>query len=345
MTNEERLNETVAPLAAGALLVQMATGHMVSQAIYVAAKLRIADLVADGAKTSDALARAAGANPDALYRLLRMLAARGVFREEEGRRFAQSPISACFQTHQTGSLRDAIILWNEEQYRAWGAMLHSVTTGEIAFDHVFGMPLFDYLGQHSEAATTFHAAMSAWTTQAGAAVARAYDFSKLSTLIDVGGGHAIMLTSILNRVPGLRGITFDLPSVASAAQQSIAAAGLSQRCGVASGDFFVNIPSGGDGYLLSQVLHDWDDQRSLVILRNCHRAMGNRTTLLVVEIVLSSETDSSVGTLSDLHMLCVAGGRERTESEYRDLLARAGFELTRIVPTGAPQSLIEGLRI
>jgi hypothetical protein len=338
MNSQERLDE--APAAA--LLVQMATGHMVSQAIYAAAKLGIADLVSDGSRTSEALALAAGANPEALYRLLRMLAARGVFREEEGRWFGQSPISAFLQTHRMGSLRDAVILWNEEQYRGWGALLHSVTTGETGFDHVFEMPLFQYLGQQPEAAKTFNAAMTAWTTQTAAAVAHTYDFSKLKKLVDVGGGHAMMLASILNVVPGLEGVVFDLTTVASGAEQAIDAAGLSKRCTVASGDFFVEVPSGGDGYLLSQVLHDWDDERSLVILRNCHHAMHNGGTILVVETVLSSETDSSFGTLSDLHMLVVAGGRERTESEYRELLAQAGFELTRIVPTGAPQSIIEG---
>jgi hypothetical protein len=323
----------------------MATGYMVSQAVYAAAKLGIADLVSEGPEASDELALAAGANPSALYRLLRMLATRGVFREDGDGRFGQSALSACLQTAEAGSLRDAVILWNEEQYRAWGAMLHSVTTGETGFDHVFGMPLFQYLERHPEAGRVFDAAMTGWTTQAGGAVARAYDFSRIKKLVDVGGGHGIMLTSILRISPDLAGVVFDLPSVSAGATQSIEAARLAERCTVEGGDFFAAVPGGGDAYMLSQVLHDWDDERSLVILRNCHRAMVHEGRLLVVETVLSSDADSSFGALSDLHMLAVASGRERTEREHGDLLARAGFKLTRILPTGAPQSIIEAVRL
>ena len=344
MSSQEESEEAPIPSPAGALL-QMATGHMVSQAIYVATKLGIPDLVSDAPKACEELARAVGADPSALHRLLRMLAARGVFRKDSEGRFGQSPISACLQTSREDSLRDAVILWNEEQYRAWGAILHSVMTGDIGFDHVFGTPWFQYLDQHAEAARVFSSAMTAWTRQAGYAVAHAYDFSKVSKLVDVGGGHGIMLTSILNVFPGLRGVVFDLPSVILGAQQSVETAGLSKRCDVTSGDFFAEVTRGGDAYLLSQVLHDWDDEHSIVILRNCHDAMASGGRLLVVETVLSSETDNAFSTLSDLHMLVVLGGRERTESEYRDLFARAGFQLTGVLPTGAPQSIVEGLRV
>jgi hypothetical protein len=344
MSSQDASHDAPLPLPAVAL-IQMATGHMVAQAIYAATKLGIPDLVADGPKPCEALARAVGADPSALHRLLRMLAARGVFRHDPDGRVAQSPMSACLQTGRADSLREAVLLWNDEQYRAWGALLYSIRTGDIGFDHVFGTPWFDYLEQHAEPAKVFSAAMTAWTRQAGGAVADAYDFSTVSTLVDVGGGHGIMLTSILDAFSGLRGVLFERPSVVAEAQQSVEAVGLSGRCEVISGDFFAEVARGGDAYLLSQILHDWDDERSLVILRNCHDAMASGGRLLVIETLLSSEADMAFSTLSDLHMLVVLGGRERTEREYRDLFARAGFHLTRVLPTAAPQSIVEGVPV
>ena len=216
MSSQDESQSAPIPPPAAALL-QMATGHMVSQAIYVATKLGIPDLLTDGPRSCEELAVAVGASPCALYRVLRMLATRGVFRQDSEERFGQSPMSACLQARHEDSLCDAVMLWNEEQYRAWGALLHSVMTGAIGFDHVFGMPWFQYLDQHAEAAKVFTSAMTAWTRQAAGAVAHAYDFSKVSKLVDVGGGHGIMLTSILNDFPGLRGVVFDLPSVMSGA--------------------------------------------------------------------------------------------------------------------------------
>ena len=187
--------------------------------------------------------------------------------------------------------------------------------------------------------------MTEWTTQTALAVAGTYDFSTLKRLIDVGGGHATMMRSILARFTELEGVIFDLPSVVLGARDAIATAGLTTRCAVVGGDFFERVPGSGDGYLLSQVLHDWDDERSGVILRNCHDAMNKGDRLLLVEAVLRSDGEAPFAALSDLHMLVVAGGRERTEDEYRALLARAGFEVTRVAATGAPQSLIEAHKI
>jgi hypothetical protein len=343
MSAHDQIDAVPAPPPA-VLLTQMATGYMVSQAIYVAAKLHIADHLSREPKTAAELAVDVGAHPGALHRLLRMLATLGVFRQEVGGRFTQSALSALLQVNYAGSLREAIILWNEEQYRAWGAALHSVKTGTAAFDHVFGMPLFPYLERNPEAEQVFNAAMTAWTTQTAAAVAGTYDFSTLKRLVDVGGGHATMMTSILARFAELEGVIFDGPSVVLGAREAIEIAGLTPRCDVVGGDFFEAVPSRGDGYLLSQVLHDWDDERCGVILRNCHAAMNKGDRLLVVETMLTSEGEAPFAALSDLHMLVVAGGRERTEDEYRALLARAGFEVTRVTATGAPQSLIEAHR-
>jgi ubiquinone/menaquinone biosynthesis C-methylase UbiE len=186
--------------------------------------------------------------------------------------------------------------------------------------------------------------MTAWTAQNAMAVVEAYDFSACDTVVDVGGGHGVMAISILKAFPESRGVVYDLETVIEGARRDIAAAGLSTRCDAVAGDFFTAVPPGGDLYILSQVLHDWDDVRSLAILRNCHRAMLDHGRLLVVEMVVSGQ-QSPLAALSDVHMMVVTGGRERTEREYQDLLDRSGFELRRIIPTVAPAQIIEAVRV
>lgn len=335
----EKVTQTPPPIA----LMEMATGHFVSQAVYVAAKLGLADLVADGGKTAAELAVAAGANPSALYRLLRMLASRGVFVEDAQGRFEQSPLSACLRAG-AGSLRAPVILWNEEQYRAWGDVLQSVKTGEAAFNRVFGTGWFSYVERHAETAAIFNAAMTGWTAQLSAAVVQAYDFSPFGGIVDVGGGHGALLIAILKAFPGVRGVVFDTDSVVLGAKRQVESEGLLIRCDVTAGDFFRSVPPGGDAYILSQVLHDWDDEQCVAILRNCHGAIAEGGRLLVIETVITPDAKSSFATLSDLHMLVVTGGRERTEAEYGKLFAQAGFRLTNVVPTRSPASVIEGLR-
>jgi O-methyltransferase domain/Dimerisation domain len=328
-----------------AALMQMATGYWVSQAVYVVAKLGIADLLQAGPKSLEELAQATGADRAALSRLLRALVSLGVFTEKEQGCFAQTPLSACLQTSVPGSLRAMVTLLNEEEYRAWGEVLHSVKTGGPAFDHVFGMGLFPYLEQHPETAAVFNAAMTDYTSQVAAAVVQAYDFSGFRTIVDVGGRHGTLLTSVLKAYSSLRGVLFDTAAVSAGAKQHIDAAGLSARCEVVAGDFFEAVPSGGDAYLLSQILHDWEDERSITILKNCHRAMAERGKLLVIETVIAPGSEPSFGKLFDLHMMVVTGGRERTEAEYRALFARAGFQLTRVIPTQSVASVVEAVRV
>jgi SAM-dependent methyltransferase len=209
----------------------------------------------------------------------------------------------------------------EEQYRAWGDVLHSVKTGEAAFTRVYNSEYSQYLAQHPEAAAIVSEAMAEFTTQVSTAVVAAYDFSQFSKLVDVGGGNGVLIISILKANPKLSGVLFDLPYVVEDAQKHIEAARLTGRCEVVAGDFFESVPSGGDAYILKSVIHDWDDDRALKILQNCHRAMAENGKLLLVEWVIPPGNEPFRGKLLDLHMLVVASGCERTEAEYRALFA------------------------
>jgi hypothetical protein len=324
-------------------MLQMITGFWTSQAILAAAKLGIADLLKDGPKPCEELAQATGVRSHALYRLLRALASVGVFREEEDGRFSLTPLAGYLQTGVPGSLR-AFALWQEYQYRPWGEVLHSLQTEETAFKVVFGKEAFPYLTEHPAAAAVFDEAMTNITMQVAAAVVAAYDFSRFGTIVDVGGGYGTFLTAILQANPGLKGVLFDLPHVAEGARQRIAAAGLAERCELGAGDFFASVPSGGDAYVLKWIIHDWDEERAVTILRNCHRAMAEPGKLLLVEAVLPRGNAPFFHKFMDLTMLVMTGGRERTEAEYGSLLKAAGFRLARVVPTASEMSVIEGVR-
>jgi hypothetical protein len=326
------------------VLMQMMTGYWVSQAIYAAAKLGIADLLKDGPKSSDELAHVTGMHAQSLYRLLRALASMGVFVENADGRFGLTPLAEYLRTGVPGSLRAFMLLNSELQYRAYGEILHSLQTGETAFKLVCGQELFPFLTQHPAAAAVFDEAMTGYTTQVSAAVAAAYGFSQFGTLVDVGGGHGILLTTILQANPALRGVLFDLPHVAEDAKQRLAAAGLAERCTSIGGDFFAAVPQGGDAYLLKWIIHDWDEERAVTLLKNCHRAMAENGKLLLIEAVIPPGNAPFFHNFLDLTMLVVTGGRERTGAEYRALLAAAGFRLTQIIPTQSEMSVIEAVR-
>jgi len=268
----------------------------------------------------------------------------GVFREMEGDRFSLTPLSTILQTGVPGSLRAWAIMLGEEPYRAaWGALLYTVKTGETAFKHVYSMGRFEYLARHPEAAEIFNEAMIGLTTQAAIAAVAAYDFAGARTIIDVGGGHGVLLEAILKANRHLSGVLFDTPAVIEGAKKRLEACGLAGRCEAIGGDFFHSVPSGGDIYTLSAVIHDWDDERSVTILKSCHRAMAGKGKLLLLELVLPPPNERSLAPLMDINMMVVTGGRERTESEYRALLGSAGFTLARIILTQSPRSLIEGV--
>jgi O-methyltransferase domain/Dimerisation domain len=323
-------------------LLQMIIGSWVSRAIYAAAKLRVADRLKDGPRTAEELAAVAGVAPGPLYRLLRALAGVGVFAQQDGGRFRLNPLAEPLREGGPESLRALAVMLGEEQDRCWDDLCETVRTGETAFDRLYGQPLFAYLGEHPEQAQIFDAAMTGFSSRAMRAMLDAYDLSGVATLADVGGGLGTNLTAALGRYPAMRGVLFDRPHVVERARPVLEAAGVSGRCKVEGGDFFEAAPGGADAYLLGHILHDWDDARAGRILDNLRRAMPAGAKLLLVEHVLPEGDGASFGKLLDLHMMVVAGGRERTEAEYRQLFAAHGFRLTRVVPTAGDISVVEG---
>lgn len=326
-------------------MLQMIVGFWVARSIYAAAKLGLADHVKDQAKTAAELAKVTGADTPSLYRLLRALAGVGIFSEDTAGRFAQTPLSETLRSDVPGSLRYfAMTELGEEHFPAWGNLLHSVKTGAIAFDHTFGMPVWEFYAQHPENAKIFNEAMTNLTIVVNEAVLAGYDFSSIRKLVDVGGGHGRLLMSILKTNPSMSGVLFDAPSVVEGAGPQMAVEGLSGRCELRSGDFFQSVPEGGDAYILKWIIHDWDDARATTILKNCHRAMAANGKLLLVESVIPPGNEPFIGKFMDLNMLVMTGGRERTAEEFRTLLSAAGFQRIRILPTASPVSIIEGAK-
>jgi hypothetical protein len=325
-------------------LLHLVTGYWGTQAISVAAKLGLPDLLKGGPRTSEELARSTGTHAPSLYRLLRALSNIGVFEEDETGCFGLTPLGQCLVSNAPDSMRARAIVSGQEWYRAWEDLLYSIQTGQTAFDHVFGVPYFNYLAHNATAATIFNQTMTASSAQVAAAVGAAYDFSWAKTIVDVGGGHGSLLVSILKANPHARGILFETPQVSEGAKTHLVAAGLAERCEVVAGDFFEAVPGGGDVYLLSFILHDWDDEPSIAILKSCQRAMAPDGRLLLIEQVIPHANEPSFSKLYDLHMLVMHGGRERTEAEYRILLQAAGFRLRSIIATSSPRSIIEAVQ-
>src|SRR3954452_8605242 len=339
------MSEDLSPVSDGlpppAVLMQMMTGYWISQAVYVAAKLGLADLVADGVGDVDDLAARSGADAFSLHRVLRALASVGVFTQTSPGSYGLTPLAELLRTGTPESMRALAIMYAEEQYRAWGEVLHSVRTGEPAFEHQHGMAVFDYFRLNPQADQVFNEAMTGYTNQLVSAVVEAYDFSPFHTIVDVGGSYGTLLAAILQNNPNATGILFDQPHVVTAAADQLTAAGVADRCTAVGGDFFVEVPEGCDAYLLAQILHDWDDERCVVIVRQCRRAIAEDGKLLVVELVLPEGEESFFGKWLDLHMMVMPRGRERTAAAYAALLSAAGFSLTRVVPTSVGPSIIE----
>ncbi|HET6575432.1 MAG TPA: methyltransferase [Fimbriiglobus sp.] len=327
----------------GAALTQLVFGFSVSMSLSAAAKLRLADKLAEGPQSVADLARTTKTHAPSLYRMLRALASVGVFVEQPDGRFAQTPMSELLRTGVRGSLRGiADFSGSEWSWKAWGAFLHSIRTGETAFDHVFGEPCFDYLAKHPDESAVFNEAMTGFSSNDAPAVAEAYDFSKFGTVVDVGGGHGVLLTTILKAFTTVRGVVYDAPHVVEGAKEAIRAAGLADRCRTEGGDFFKAVPAGGDAYLMKHIIHDWPDDRATTILKNCRKAVNPGGKLLLVEAVIKPGNEPDLGKLIDLEMLVLPSGRERTEVEYAKLFAGAGWRLTRVVPTNSPMQVVEG---
>jgi O-methyltransferase domain/Dimerisation domain len=325
------------------VLFLMATGYWLSQAIYVAAKLGLADLLKDGPRSCSALAEATGTDGRALFRLMRALSSAGVFAHLPGDYFTLSCAGESLQSHVPGSLRSIVITIGEIHYEAWGDLLQSVRTGSPAFNKVFGTGLFEYLQRNAEAADAFNSGMSDLSSLLAYAVLMAYDFSGISSLVDIGGGQGKLLRRIIELNPGIKGMVFDLEPAIETAKQNLGSDARGRRCAAVAGDFLASVPEGADAYILCGVIHDWDDDHSIRILRNCHTAMSKNGRLLLVEMVVPEVGANCFSKLLDLNMLVMTGGRERTKAEFAALLDAAGFRLAKIVPTIAPQCVIEAI--
>jgi hypothetical protein len=266
--------------------------------------------------------------------------------EQEAHSFALTPLGTHLQTGVPGSLRNMALAYGEKPFwPVWGALLHGVQTGEPSIQQVFGLSLFDYYAQQPEEAVLFDNMMTELTVSVAPKVAGAYDFSTTQTLVDVGGGHGQMLASILRAHPSLHGVLFDLPHVVSGALPLLETAGVASRCEVIGGDFFTAVPADYETYLLKGVIHDWDDERAIALLARCHQTMQPQGKVLLVERVIVPDSTPNVLVLeSDVLMLVLHGGKERTETEYRALLTAAGLELTRIIPVLPPYNIIEAVR-
>ncbi len=328
-----------------ARLLEMIFAFTLSRSIAVAAQFGVADILKDGPKSAEELAQSMGVHPRSLYRLLRALSGAGVFAEQADNRFSLTPLSELLCSDAEGSLRRfAAMMADEVNFEMWAELPYSIQTGKPAAPHKLGIPWFDWLEQHPAKAEEFNDAMTSLSMGAVAAVVSAYDFSGINKLVDVGGGHGLLLASILSKYLNMKGVLYDAPSVITGAKDVLAAHGVADRCQTVGGNFFQSVPAGGDAYILKHIIHDWSDEECVTILGHCHAGMREGGKVLIVEMVIPAPNVPAISKFLDLQMLLFLTGRERTETEYRDLLERAGFELTRIVPTPSPYSVIEGVR-
>jgi hypothetical protein len=327
-----------------AIVMQFATGALVTQALGVAAKLGVADVLADGEKHVDEIAGATESHSPSIYRILRSLASIGVFVETQPRIFANTPVSEVLRSGIPGSMRNSAIFMAEPwHYNVWGNMLHSAKTGGTAWKATYGEEVFDWFPKNPEASELFNDTMSEMSGGAAPAVVAGYDFSGIDTLADIAGGHGFLLSQILRANPNMKGILFDMEHVIAGSGEMLSSQGTADRVETASGDFFKEVPA-ADAYIMKHIIHDWDDERSIKIMQSIYRAMIGDGKLLLVEMVIPEGNEPHPGKMLDLEMLTSPGGLERTAEEYAGLFERAGFRLNRIVQTMSPLSVIEGVK-
>jgi O-methyltransferase len=330
------------------VLLQFSTAYIPSAALWVAAELKVADLIGTGSKSVAELARRTNTNEDALFRILRLLAMVGIFIETESRHFSLTPPAELLRSDHPQSARDTV-LWLADpfHFNIAAELLHSVRTGQPTVEHVTGKPAFEYFSSNQLEFDRFHLAMTNLSAIAVSAALEAYDFSPFSTIVDVGGGHGFAICSILKQYPQMQGVLFDLKDIVPGADKRIRELGLEGRCRTTFGDFFQAVPEGGDVYFMKHILHDWTDEQAVTILRNCRRALDSKRAgapagkVVLLEFVVPPGNQPHPSKIIDIEMLFFPGGRERMEQEWRELFARAGFRLSRIVPTKSPFSVIE----
>ena len=325
-------------------LIRLINGYWLSQAISVIASLRIADLLKDAPRTSEDLARATGTHPRSLYRLLRALATARVLEEKADGRFSLAAMGEFLRSDLPNSRRAWAELIGRPYVReSWGALAHTVRTGETAFRHLYGEGIWEWRSGQPDERAIFDAAMSGMSRMAADAIVDAYDFSGLTCIVDVGGGQGALVGGILSRHARLRGILFDLPSVVAGAGPVLETAGVTGRCQAVAGDVFTAVPEGGDAYIVKSVLMDEDDQNAVRLLATCRKAMQSSARLLVIERLLGEPNQAPDAKFSDLTMMLITGGRERAAGEFAGLFSNAGFRLERVIPTRSPFSIIVGV--
>jgi O-methyltransferase len=321
-------------------------GRWVTQMIYVVAALGIADLLADGPRSVEDLANAAGAQAQPLYRVLRCLASRGIFEETKPSRFKLTPLAATLRRDVPGSMRAlALMTGSRYQEESWSQLLHGVKTGETPFRKAHGIPYFEYLEKHPDDLKTFSEAMTNVSMTENLHIAAACKLARARLVVDVGGGNGSLLRAILEANPKLRGVHFDQPLVSARARQDmyLTAPGVAGRCEFAAGSFFESVPPGGDAYLIKRVLHDWSDDEAAKILGNCRAAMNPKGVVLVMDSVILPGNSPDRGKLLDVQMLAI-GGRERAKRDFAALFKDAGLRLTRVILTKSPLSIVEAVR-
>ena len=328
------------------VLFQMVIGKWISQALGTVVEIGVPDLLTNGARRCRDLAREAGVSEDGLYRLLRALASVGVFAEGADRRFKLTLMGQFLRSDHPESVAGyARFTAHDTTWRPWGRLDYSVKTGMPAFDQIFGAPVFEYLSKNPEAAAVFDNAMTSISTVEARAAAAAYDFTGIKTLMDVAGGHGLLLATVLGRNKTMRGVLFDLPHVAAGAGATFTRAGVTGRVRIESGDFFKELPSGTDAIIMKHIIHDWDDDSATRILQTCRRALGPRGKVLIVDPVVPPGNTPHYGKLLDLEMLVLTPrGRERTKTEFAKLLRGAGFRLSRVIATRSPLSVVEAVK-
>jgi hypothetical protein len=339
---DKRRESQVSPLAA---VHDLVTGRFAADIVGVAAELGLADQIEKGPKTVEEIAAALGLHAPSLYRLLRALANFGIFAEHEDGRFRQTPMSDTLRSDVPDSMRGmARMNFRPWTMRAWAVLEHTVRTGTPAFEHAHGMQMFEYLTQHPEEMEIFVDAMRSFTVETGAAVSEAYDFSGIGTLADIGGSRGLVLSIILTKYPLLRGILFDLPIVIEGAPKFLRSRGVEHRVELGTGSFFESVPSGADAYLLKHILHDWSDADCMRILKTIQAAAKPGAKLLVVEAIVENSSEPQFAMTLDIWMLAHLRGKERTPTEWRNLLSAGGFRVSRTIPTTSFVSVIEAIR-
>ena len=322
---------------------QLLSGAFVAGTVACVAQLGIPDLVEHGAKSADELAGQIGADPRALYRLMRAAACIGVLSEGTDGKFSETPLSAVLRSNATPSLRAFAIMHGREWHgRGWSELEYCVRTGKQAIEKAYGAHIFKYLEQHPEEGALFNQGMSELSMIDAPAVADAYWFGEIGSIVDIAGGHGQLLATILARNPHMKGTLYDLPHVVEGAKNG-ALKPVMGRCSLASGDMFATVPGGADAYIMKHIIHDWQDEECIKILKACRKGVNEGGKLLVVDNVIPVGNEFCPGKLLDIQMMIFPGGQERTEKEFRELFAAAGWKLSRIIPTRVPESIVEGV--